>query len=73
MLAFSHLTKRYGSRAVVDDLTLAIEPGAIFGLLGPNGAGKTTTLAMALHLVRPDSGQVTIGGVDVWAAPRRAL
>ena len=73
MLAFSHLTKRYGSRAVVDDLTLEIAPGAIFGLLGPNGAGKTTTLAMALHLVRPDAGRVAIGGVDVWAEPGRAL
>ncbi|MBA3470536.1 MAG: ABC transporter ATP-binding protein [Herpetosiphonaceae bacterium] len=73
MLVLEQLTKRYGPRAVVNDLTLTVESGTIFGLLGPNGAGKTTTLAMILHLVRPDAGRITIDGVDVWRQPRAAL
>ena len=56
------LTKRFGSFTAVDDLTFSVEPGRITGFLGPNGAGKTTTLRMALGLVRPTSGEVTIDG-----------
>jgi len=56
------LTKRFGDVLAVDDLTFDVEPGRITGFLGPNGAGKTTTLRMALGLVRPTSGTVTIGG-----------
>ena len=73
MLVLEQLTKRYGPRAVVDDLNLTVASGTIFGLLGPNGAGKTTTLAMILHLVRPDAGRIAIDGVDVWRQPRPAL
>lgn len=73
VLAIHHLTKRYGSRAVVDDVTLMVERGTIFGLLGPNGAGKTTTLAMILHLVQPDAGRIEIDGIDVWHRPGAAL
>ena len=73
MIALKDLTKRYHNRAVVDRLSLEVGAGTIFGLLGPNGAGKTTTLAMLLHLVRPDGGNVTINGIDVWREPARAL
>src|SRR5215211_917467 len=56
------LTKRYGGRAAVDDLSFTVRPGRVTGFLGPNGAGKTTTLRMLLGLVRPTSGSATIGG-----------
>ena len=57
-----NLTKKFGSFTAVDDLSFVVEPGRITGFLGPNGAGKTTTLRMALGLVRPTSGSVTIDG-----------
>ncbi|WP_089405323.1 ABC transporter ATP-binding protein [Geodermatophilus saharensis] len=56
------LTKRYGSRTVVDALSLQVRRGEVFGFLGPNGAGKTTTLRMLLGLVRPTSGSATVLG-----------
>jgi lipooligosaccharide transport system ATP-binding protein len=59
------LTKRYGDRPVVEDLTFAIEPGECVGLLGPNGAGKTTTLRMALGLTAPQAGRIRILGMDM--------
>ena len=56
------LTKRYGSRAAVDGLSLRVRRGEVYGFLGPNGAGKTTTLRMLLGLVRPTSGRATVLG-----------
>ena len=60
------LTKRFGEKVAVDSLELIVPNGSFFGLVGPNGAGKTTTLSMATGLLRPDSGQVFIHGLDVW-------
>jgi ABC-2 type transport system ATP-binding protein len=57
-----HVTKRYGPTVAVDDLSFAIQPGAVTGFLGPNGAGKTTTLRMLLGLATPSSGIATIFG-----------
>jgi len=65
VLVAEKLTKRYGTRAVVDDVSFALDAGEVFGFLGPNGAGKTTTVRMLTGLVRPDSGSVSIGGFDV--------
>ncbi len=59
------LTKSYGNRLAVDELSLEIQPGEIFGLLGPNGAGKTTTINMICGLLKPDSGHITIQGKRV--------
>ena len=59
------LTKRYGSFTAVDQLTLEVQRGEIFGFLGPNGAGKTTTMRMLLGLVRPSAGSAQILGMDV--------
>jgi len=61
-IEISHLSKRFGAFTAVDDLSFVVEPGRITGFLGPNGAGKTTTLRMALGLIRPTSGSVTIDG-----------
>lgn len=59
------LTKRYGDQTVVDDLSIDVEAGTIFGFLGPNGSGKTTTIKMLCTLVRPSSGNARINGHDV--------
>jgi ABC-2 type transport system ATP-binding protein len=58
------LTKRYGSRIVVDSLDLEVGRGEIYGLLGPNGAGKTTTILMLLGLSEPDAGRARVVGLD---------
>ncbi|GAA3646833.1 ABC transporter ATP-binding protein [Flavivirga jejuensis] len=65
----SGLTKKYGSHLAVDDLTLSIEKGEIFGLLGPNGAGKSTTILMLLGLTEVDSGSVKVCGIDATRSP----
>lgn len=70
------LTKRYGERAVVDDLSLTVEPGTVFGFLGPNGSGKSTTIKMLCGLVHPSAGRASIVGHDVVAdgdAVRRSI
>jgi ABC-2 type transport system ATP-binding protein len=59
------LTKRYGELTAVDDLTLEVRAGEVFGFLGPNGAGKTTSINMICGLLKPDKGQVFIHGVPV--------
>ena len=66
-IATEGLTKRYGDLVAVDDLTLNIGHGEVFGLLGPNGAGKTTTILMLLGLTEPTAGRATVAGLD----PRR--
>ncbi|MFI6908577.1 ABC transporter ATP-binding protein [Nonomuraea sp. NPDC050394] len=66
------LSKRYGDVVAVRDVGFSIAPGQAYGLLGPNGAGKTTTISMLVGLLRPDSGNVTVGGVDLGADPLRA-
>ncbi len=58
------LTKRYGTRTVVDALDLEVQRGEIYGLLGPNGAGKTTTILMLLGLSEPDDGEALVVGLD---------
>jgi lipopolysaccharide export system ATP-binding protein len=63
------LVKSYRRRRVVDEVCLTIERGEVVGLLGPNGAGKTTTFYLMLGLIRPDTGAVTLDGVDITAVP----
>jgi ABC-2 type transport system ATP-binding protein len=58
----SHVLKRYGDKAVVNDLSFTVNQGEIFGLIGPNGAGKTTTIRMMMDIIKPDSGQITFLG-----------
>lgn len=61
-MTIRHLTKRYGSTTVLDDLTFRIEPGRVTGFLGPNGSGKSTTMKVLLGLARADDGEATIDG-----------
>jgi ABC-2 type transport system ATP-binding protein len=68
-LRLDELTKVYSGRPAADRVSLAVPPGSVTGLIGPNGAGKTTSLAMAVGLLRPDSGTARVHGVDVWAEP----
>ncbi|MBD0779581.1 ABC transporter ATP-binding protein [Maribacter sp. ANRC-HE7] len=63
------LTKKYGQHVAVDNLTLSIDKGEIFGLLGPNGAGKSTTILMLLGLTEVDSGSVKVCGIDTTRHP----
>ena len=73
MIELINLTKRFGARLAVDDLTLNVPAGEIFGLLGHNGAGKSTAIGMMLGQVWPASGQVRICGYDVTARRCQAL
>jgi ABC-2 type transport system ATP-binding protein len=69
-VAIDGLTKRYGDRTVVDDVSLEVRPGEIVVLLGPNGAGKTTTVEIVEGYRRADGGTVRVLGVDPWGAGR---
>lgn len=69
MLNISHLTKRYGDKLAVDDLSIHIAPGEIYGFIGHNGAGKTTTLKAAVGILQYDSGTITLDGTDLQADP----
>ena len=69
MLTIDHLTKRYGDKLAVDDLSLHIAPGEIYGFIGHNGAGKTTTLKAAAGILQFDAGTVRIDGCDLKTDP----
>lgn len=69
MLDIQHLTKTYGEKKAVDDLSLRIAPGEIYGFIGHNGAGKTTTLKAAVGILQFDAGEITIGGHSIKTEP----
>ncbi|HEY8340928.1 MAG TPA: ABC transporter ATP-binding protein, partial [Egibacteraceae bacterium] len=64
VISVEHLHKRYGRTVAVEDVSLSVERGEIFGIVGPNGAGKTTTVEVITGLRRPDGGTVTVLGLD---------
>lgn len=72
MIQVSHLTKRYGEHTAVSDLSFQIEKGQIYGLLGPNGAGKSTTMNIMTGCLAATSGQVTVGGWDIFEDAAKA-
>ena len=65
------LVRRYGRRTGIEDLSLRVDEGQLFGFLGPNGAGKTTTIRVLLGFLRPTAGQATLFGLDCWRDTRR--
>lgn len=70
MLKISHLSKSFGKVQAVDDISLEVKKGEIFGFLGPNGAGKTTTISMIAGLLTPDSGTIQIDSMDIRNSPQ---
>ena len=75
MIEVHNLTKRFGAKTAVDDLSFQVQAGVVTGFLGPNGAGKTTTFRTIVGLVRPDAGTTSVDGVtyDELAAPMREV
>lgn len=72
MIEVKHLTKRYGDHTAVSDLSFTIEKGQIYGFLGPNGAGKSTTMNIMTGCLAATSGEVRIGGYDIFEEPEQA-
>jgi ABC-2 type transport system ATP-binding protein len=68
-IAAEHLCKKFGTVIAVDDVSLTVRQGEIFGFLGPNGAGKTTTIRLLTGVITPDAGTVQINGIDIHRHP----
>ena len=64
MIEVENLSKKYGDKLAVDDLSFTVQPGIVTGFLGPNGAGKSTTMRMIAGLDRPTTGHVRVNGLD---------
>ena len=71
MIKLIHLTKTYKGLRAVDDLSLEVKEGTLFGFLGPNGAGKTTTIKMMAGVLKPTSGRIIINGMDLAEEPEK--
>src|SRR6476646_11144330 len=69
-IALTHVTKQFNGTLAVDDLSLAVPAGSIYGFIGPNGSGKTTTLRMIMHILLPDQGRIEVLGSSNTAAAR---
>ena len=69
MLEMKHVTKTFGDFKALDDLSLTVPAGAVYGLVGPNGAGKSTAIRCLLGVYRPDSGSITLDGAPVYENP----
>jgi len=72
VIRLERLRKTYGALVAVDDLSLEVQPGCVFGFLGRNGAGKTTTIRMMIGLLEPTAGTAILGGHDIRRAPEAA-
>lgn len=69
MLQIKNLSKKFGNFTAVNNISLNIQKGMLFGFLGPNGAGKTTTIKMITGLLSPTNGNIFLDGIDVWINP----
>lgn len=72
MIELRGIKKQFGPTLAVDNLSMTIQDGEIFGFLGPNGAGKTTTIRMITGILQPDAGQIVVNGIDAVAQPLEA-
>lgn len=72
MLTINNLTKKFGNKTVVDQVSFSVKPGEIFSLIGPNGSGKTTIIKIIAGLLQPTSGEVKVGEADVTKEPEKA-
>jgi ABC-2 type transport system ATP-binding protein len=72
MIELKDLTKKYGEFPAVNDLSLSVKKGEVFGFIGPNGAGKTTTIKMMGGILEPSNGTVTIAGINMQKEPEKA-
>ena len=72
MILLENVTRSFGRKVAVADLSLEVRPGELFAFLGPNGAGKTTTIRMLVGLLRPDSGRIRVCGHDTLTQTREA-
>ena len=70
IIEVDQLTKHYGKRVAVENVSFSLEPGAVFGFIGPNGAGKTTTIRVLTTLLKPTTGRVQVDGRSIMAEPR---
>lgn len=73
LVLFEHVTKQYGSKKALDDISFTIEPGKIYGLLGPNGSGKSTTIKIINDLLQPTSGTVLVNGAAPGVASKQII
>lgn len=73
LVQFDHVSKRYGSRKALDDVSFELEKGKIIGLLGPNGSGKTTMIKLMNDLIKPTSGTILINGLEPGVASKQAI
>ena len=69
MLEMKNVTKTFGSFKALDDLSMTVPKGAVYGLVGPNGAGKSTAIRHLTGVYRPDSGQITLEGMEIYENP----
>ena len=72
MITTNNLSKRYGDKLAVDDLTFSVAPGEVLGFLGANGAGKSTTMRMIAGFISPSAGKVSVCGHDIEESPVQA-
>lgn len=72
MITIANVTKKFGEKVAVDNLTLQMNSGSIIGFIGPNGAGKSTTLRMICGILKPDAGAIELNGYDIVKTPERA-
>lgn len=73
LVQFEHVTKQYGSKKALDDISFTIEPGKIYGLLGPNGSGKSTAIKIINDLLQPTSGTVLVNGTAPGVASKQII
>ena len=69
MLEMKNVTKSFGKFKALDDLSMCVPKGSVYGLVGPNGAGKSTAIRLMTGIYRPDSGSITLEGMPVYENP----